>query len=351
MERRSHIYGVMGEFATPEQLTHAVEKVREAGYRRLDAYAPFPVEGLSQALGLKRNLVPLIALFGGLAGGVGGFGFQYWVAAITYPMNVGGRPLNSWPAFIPVTFELTILGASLAAVFGMLALNRLPQPHHPVCNVHPFTHASSDRFFVCVEARDPRFQLEETSRVLQSLHAHHVNEVSLDYLLALPRRRMRRRFPDFRWRLRLPAAGHGQPAEEPAAFAFRILWRWPLGAAAGGKRCGARSDCRRRTLSSQGFEQFPADREPPASRARRRTLQHFLYSLPQFAGRRQWPGGHSRHEKAAQLSPRPPSPGAQRLYLLHHNQRFRPDAGLLGADSAARSLGHHCIYPRTSAQP
>ena len=178
--QRSHIYGVMGEFATPEELIHAVEKTREAGYRRIDAYTPFPVEGLSEALGLKRNLVPFVTLLGGLAGGVGGFFFQYWVAAITYPQNIGGRPLNSWPAFIPVTFELTVLGAALSAVFGMLALNSLPQPHHPVFNVHRFTHASSDRFFVCIEARDPKFNLADSARFLQSLNAHHVTEVSDD---------------------------------------------------------------------------------------------------------------------------------------------------------------------------
>lgn len=178
--QRSHIYGVMGEFETPDKLIHAVEKVREAGYRRFEAFSPFPVEGLSEAMGLKRNLVPLITLIGGLTGGIGGFGFQYWVAAITYPLNIGGRPFNSWPAFIPVTFELTILGASLAAVFGMLALNGLPQPHHPVFNVHRFSHASADRFFVCIESRDPKFQLAETARFLQGLEAHHVSEVSND---------------------------------------------------------------------------------------------------------------------------------------------------------------------------
>lgn len=178
--QRSHIYGVMGEFETPEKLIHAVEKAREAGYRRFEAFSPFPVEGLSEAMGLKRNLVPLITLIGGLTGGMGGFGFQYWVAAITYPLNIGGRPFNSWPAFIPVTFELTILGASLAAVFGMLALNGLPQPHHPVFNVHRFSHASADRFFVCIESRDPKFQLAETARFLQGLEAHHVSEVSND---------------------------------------------------------------------------------------------------------------------------------------------------------------------------
>ncbi len=178
--QRSHIYGVMGEFETPEKLIHAVEKVREAGYRRFEAFSPFPVEGLSHAMGLKRNMVPLITLIGGLTGGIGGFGFQYWVAAITYPLNIGGRPFNSWPAFIPVTFELTILGAALSAVFGMLALNRLPQPHHPVFNVHRFSHASTDRFFVCIESRDPKFDVAETARVLQGLGAHHVSEVSDD---------------------------------------------------------------------------------------------------------------------------------------------------------------------------
>src|SRR5881296_1094310 len=177
MLHRSHIYGVMGEFSTPEELIHAVEKIREAGYRRLDAYAPFPVEGLSKALGLKRNMVPAICLIGGLTGGLGGFFFQYWVNVIAYPLNIGGRPLNSWPAFIPVTFELTILGAALSAVFGMLALNRLPQPHHPVFNVARFTHASSDRFYLGIEATDAKFDRETTRQFLASLDAREVTEV------------------------------------------------------------------------------------------------------------------------------------------------------------------------------
>jgi len=180
MERRSHIYGVLAEFVTPEELIQAVEKARADGYRRMDAYTPFPVEGLARAMGLKRNMVPFITLLGGLAGGIGGFGFQYWASAISYPQNVGGRPLNSWPAFIPVTFELTVLGASLCAVFGMLALNRLPQPHHPVFNVSRFAHASSDRFYLCIEARDPKFHIAETMRFLQGLHPHHVSEVTDD---------------------------------------------------------------------------------------------------------------------------------------------------------------------------
>jgi hypothetical protein len=180
IEHRSHVYGVIGEFEKPEQLVHAAAKIREAGYRYFEAYSPFPVEGLPEAMGMRRNLVPLITLLGGLAGGLGGFGFQYWVAVIAYPQNIGGRPLNSWPAFIPVTFELTILCASLCAVFGMLALNGLPQPHHPIFNAHRFTHASADRFFVCIQARDKKFQLADTARLLQGLAAHHVSEVHDD---------------------------------------------------------------------------------------------------------------------------------------------------------------------------
>jgi len=181
MEERSHIYGVVGEFETPGQIIQAAAKVREAGYRDVEAYTPFPVEGLSEALRLKRSLVPLITLTGGLIGGLGGFGFQYWVAAITYPMNIGGRPLNSWPAFIPVTFELTVLFASLSAVLGMLALNKLPQPHHPLFNVDRFQkHASNDRFFLCIEATDPKFSVAEATRFLKSVKAQNVSEVEDD---------------------------------------------------------------------------------------------------------------------------------------------------------------------------
>jgi hypothetical protein len=174
-----HLYGLLGEFDSPKQLMAAARKAREAGYHRLDAFAPFPVEGLSQALGLgrKQDLVPLITLIGGLSGGIGGFFFQLWVNVSSYPMNIAGRPLNSWPAFIPITFELTILGASLSAVFGMLALNRLPQPHHPLFNVERFKRATNDKFFLCILSHDKKFHLEETARFLQSVNAGHVTEV------------------------------------------------------------------------------------------------------------------------------------------------------------------------------
>jgi hypothetical protein len=180
-QHRSHIYGVVGEFESERELLRAAEKTRDAGYRRIDAYAPFPVEGLSEAMGLGNNRVALLTLIGGLCGGLGGFGFEYWCNVISYPLNIGGRPLNSWPAFIPVTFELTVLGASLFAVFGMLALNGLPQPHHPLFNVERFAkHATTDRFFLCIESRDHKFDLADSARFLDSVGAHHISEVRDD---------------------------------------------------------------------------------------------------------------------------------------------------------------------------
>ena len=170
-------YGVMAEFEDPTSLVNAARAAHQMGFRKLDAYTPFPIEGLAHAIGFRWTAVPLITLIGGVLGGLGGFGLEYWCSAITYPLNIGGRPLNSWPAFIPVTFELTVLGASICSVVGMIALNKLPQPFHPVFNVERFVHASTDRFFLCIEARDPKFNLAETARFLQDLHAVHVTEV------------------------------------------------------------------------------------------------------------------------------------------------------------------------------
>jgi len=171
------LYGVMAEFAAPERLVAAAAAARARGYRAMDAYAPFPVEGLGEALGLPPSRMPSIILLGGVAGALGGYGLQYWAMVASYPINTGGRPLNSWPAFVPVTFELTILCAALFAVFGMILLNGLPMPYHPVFNVPRFSLASRSRFFLCLEARDPLFQVEESRRFLGELAPEGIYDV------------------------------------------------------------------------------------------------------------------------------------------------------------------------------
>lgn len=174
---RQRLYGLMAEFATPADLVEAAEQARAAGYRRMDAFTPFPMERLSEALGHRRSRVPLLVLIGGILGIVGGYALQYWVSAVSYPLNVGGRPLNSWPAFIPVTFEMTILIAGVFAVFGMLALNGLPTPYHPVFNVERFALASRDRYFLCIEAKDAKFDEAATRTFLAGLHPSGVFDV------------------------------------------------------------------------------------------------------------------------------------------------------------------------------
>ncbi len=171
------MYGLIAEFDNPEALVAAAHRAFAEGFRKMDAYSPFPVEGLAEALGFHRTRVPLIVLSGGILGCLGGFFLQYWLAVIDYPINVGGRPLNSWPSFIPVTFELTILIAALSAFFGVLALNGLPMPYHPVFNVERFELASRNRFFLLIEAADPRFDSAGTRRFLENIGSHGVYEV------------------------------------------------------------------------------------------------------------------------------------------------------------------------------
>jgi Protein of unknown function (DUF3341) len=172
------IYGLMAEFDDPTTLVTATERAHHEGYRCMDAYSPFPIEELHQALGAPPSRLPLIVLIGGLIGCIAGYGLEYWVSVIAYPLNIGGKPFHSWPAFIPVTFECTILAAALSCVLGMLALNGLPMPYHPVFNVPRFALASRNRFFLCIESVDPKFDIEDTRRFLETLNPREVSSVA-----------------------------------------------------------------------------------------------------------------------------------------------------------------------------
>lgn len=175
--RRRPIYGLMAEFETPEQVLAAAHRTRAAGYRRIDAFTPIPVEGLAEAVGFEWTAVPIIVFCGGFLGGCTGFAMCVYANVISFPLNIGGKPFNSWPMWIPITFELTILGGALAAVIGMLALNGLPTPYHPMFNVERFALASTDRFFLCIKSRDKKFDLEETKAFLEELKPHGVYEI------------------------------------------------------------------------------------------------------------------------------------------------------------------------------
>jgi hypothetical protein len=171
------IYGLMAEFDNPSDLVAAARKTYELGYRRINGYSPFPIEELSDAIGFHKTGLPLLVLIGGIVGGLAGYLMQFYLSAVEYPINVGGRPYHSWPSFIPITFETTILGAALTTVLGMLALNGLPQPYHPVFNAPRFALATRDRFFLAVEARDPLFEYEKTKEFLQTLGPREVFDV------------------------------------------------------------------------------------------------------------------------------------------------------------------------------
>lgn len=173
-------FGLMAEFSDPDELVEKTRQAYDAGYRKMDAYAPFPIHGLPEALGIKRSWVPYIVLLAAIAGGVGGFVLQYWSSVIAYPINIAGRPLNTWPAFMVVTFETTILSAGVIGFLGMMLLNKLPQPYHPVFNVPRFELASNDKFFLCIMKADPKFDLQETRTFLESLNPDGVYEVEQD---------------------------------------------------------------------------------------------------------------------------------------------------------------------------
>jgi hypothetical protein len=176
---QNRIYGLMAEFRSPEELLAAARRTHDAGYLRIDAFSPFPIEGLAEAIGFRRTLLPVVVLIGGIIGCATGYCLQYYAAVVSFPINVGGRPLNSWPAFIPITFELTVLFAALSAVLGMLVMDGLPTPYHPVFNVPRFALASRDRFFLCIKARDLKFDLATTRTFLEGLHPREVSTVEV----------------------------------------------------------------------------------------------------------------------------------------------------------------------------
>ncbi len=175
--KRPTVHGLLAEFDSPTRLVEAVRKARAEGYRAMDAYTPFPIEEVAEALHFHDRRLSLIVLLGGIFGGFAGYALEYWTSVINYPINVGGRPLHSWPAFLPVTFETTVLFAAFSAVLGMLALNGLPMPYHPVFNVPRFAFASRDQFFLCIEATDPLFDREGTRRFLEQIKAVSIAEV------------------------------------------------------------------------------------------------------------------------------------------------------------------------------
>jgi hypothetical protein len=172
------LYGLLAEFDSPTAIVSAARKAREAGYVKLDAYTPFPIHELDEALKVPRTILPWLVFGGGLTGLLGGFAMQYWMSAVDYPLNIGGRPLASWPAFVIPSYEMTILFASITAVVGMIALNGLPMPYHPLFNAPNFTHASADRFFLCIETKDVKFDAAGTRKFLEGLHPLGVTDVA-----------------------------------------------------------------------------------------------------------------------------------------------------------------------------
>jgi hypothetical protein len=175
----TRVFGLAASFDEAEELLSAVKAVRESGYQKFETYVPFPVEGLTEAMGHPPSRVPLITLIGATIGGCSAYGMMWFANVIHYPINVGGKPLNSWPAFMPITFELSVLGAAVGAVVGMLVLSRLPQPYHPMFDIAAFRRASRDRFFICIESTDPKFDRVECRRLLETQQPVAITEVPL----------------------------------------------------------------------------------------------------------------------------------------------------------------------------
>ena len=179
MDTKPPLYGLMAEYENPTDLVEAARQTYDAGYRRINGYSPFPIPELWEAIGFHKTRLPIIVLIGGIFGGLAGYFMMYYMEVMDYPLNVGGRPFHSWPAFMPITFETTVLCAALAAVFGMLALNKLPQPYHPVFNAERFALATRDRFFLVIEARDPKFDHDKTLAFMWSLNPKEVVDVEV----------------------------------------------------------------------------------------------------------------------------------------------------------------------------
>jgi hypothetical protein len=178
IKEESPIYGIAAEYETPEALMAAADKARRAGYVKMDAFTPFPVEGMSKAIGIKDKWILIMMLIGGFVGCFNGFALQYWAMVASYPLNIGGKPIWSWPQMVPVSYELTILTAALTGVFGMIIINGLPMLYHPMFNVPGFERASQDRFFLCIEEADKKFDLQETARLLEETGALRVAQVA-----------------------------------------------------------------------------------------------------------------------------------------------------------------------------
>jgi hypothetical protein len=171
------IYGLLAEFPSAQDLLRAASETRKAGYVKFDTFSPVPVHGMEEAVGQRYTRLPWIVFLAGVVGASFGFGLQYWTSVIDYPLNIGGKPLNSWPAFIPITFECTVLFAGLTSALAMILMNGLPRPHHPLFNVPSFERATVDRFFLCIEAEDPQFDGEGTRTFLEGLNPDVVSDV------------------------------------------------------------------------------------------------------------------------------------------------------------------------------